>query len=214
MIFPLRTEQPGGCPSGSGIVGDPGIGTGRQFCPYFVDPAHGRTLRWRKVLSPTPPGASVLQIEDYEMLTEARRRALGGADVVVGLVETHGRAETAARVAGLSQSDAGGVRPGHRPQWRAIPKDMPPRSTSSGRAIVRPRLVRLLTGCWGHEDQESDCFGAGDGHQPERPEPCRCIEALKLLMTAEQARNQRQSPNSAPIDTEGRQGRGHCVDCH
>ena len=35
------------------------------------------------------------------MLTSARRRKLDGADVVVGLVETHGRRETAALLAGL-----------------------------------------------------------------------------------------------------------------
>ena len=37
----------------------------------------------------------------YEMLTSARRRKLDGVDVVVGLVETHGRRETAALLAGL-----------------------------------------------------------------------------------------------------------------
>ncbi len=50
-----------------------------------------------KVFLGAAPGVG----KTYEMLTEARRRALGGADVVVGLVETHGRAETAAQVAGL-----------------------------------------------------------------------------------------------------------------
>lgn len=37
----------------------------------------------------------------YEMLTAARRRKVEGADVVVGLVETHGRAETEAQLVGL-----------------------------------------------------------------------------------------------------------------
>lgn len=37
----------------------------------------------------------------FEMLVQARRRRLGGADVVVGLVETHGRAETAGQVGDL-----------------------------------------------------------------------------------------------------------------
>ncbi|MFC0389317.1 ATP-binding protein [Muricoccus vinaceus] len=50
-----------------------------------------------KVFLGAAPGVG----KTYEMLTEARRRALGGGDVVVGLVETHGRAETAAQVAGL-----------------------------------------------------------------------------------------------------------------
>src|SRR5512143_1713896 len=37
----------------------------------------------------------------YEMLTAARRRKEEGVDVVVGVVETHGRAETEAQLAGL-----------------------------------------------------------------------------------------------------------------
>ncbi|GAA4887163.1 sensor histidine kinase KdpD [Saccharopolyspora cebuensis] len=39
----------------------------------------------------------------YAMLTEAHRRAERGTDVVVGLVETHGRARTAALLDGLEQ---------------------------------------------------------------------------------------------------------------
>src|SRR5262245_27066857 len=37
----------------------------------------------------------------YEMLSEAQRRKAEGVDVVVGLVETHGRAETDAKLVGL-----------------------------------------------------------------------------------------------------------------
>src|SRR5437868_3705577 len=37
----------------------------------------------------------------YEMLVAARRRKAEGIDVVAGLVETHGRAETEAQLAGL-----------------------------------------------------------------------------------------------------------------
>lgn len=37
----------------------------------------------------------------YEMLSTARRRKLEGVDVVAGIVETHGRAETEAQLAGL-----------------------------------------------------------------------------------------------------------------
>ena len=37
----------------------------------------------------------------YAMLDEGHRRAERGTDVVVGLVETHGRAHTAARLDGL-----------------------------------------------------------------------------------------------------------------
>src|SRR5438876_7478069 len=39
----------------------------------------------------------------YEMLQEAHRLKKQGVDVVVGLVETHGRAETAALLEGLEQ---------------------------------------------------------------------------------------------------------------
>src|SRR5918995_7304513 len=37
----------------------------------------------------------------YEMLTAARQRKAEGVDVVVGVVETHGRAETEAQLVGL-----------------------------------------------------------------------------------------------------------------
>ena len=37
----------------------------------------------------------------YEMLTSARRRQLEGIDIVVGIVETHGRRETAALLTDL-----------------------------------------------------------------------------------------------------------------
>src|SRR5437764_13531662 len=39
----------------------------------------------------------------YEMLQEAHRLKRQGVDVVIGIVETHGRAETAALVGGLEQ---------------------------------------------------------------------------------------------------------------
>lgn len=50
-----------------------------------------------KVFLGAAPGVG----KTFEMLTEARRRHAGGADVVVGIVETHGRAETAAQVGEL-----------------------------------------------------------------------------------------------------------------
>lgn len=50
-----------------------------------------------KVFLGAAPGVG----KTFEMLVQGRRRLLGGADVVVGLVETHGRAETLAQVAGL-----------------------------------------------------------------------------------------------------------------
>ena len=50
-----------------------------------------------KVFLGAAPGVG----KTFEMLVQARRRSLGGADVVIGLIETHGRAETAAQLGGL-----------------------------------------------------------------------------------------------------------------
>ncbi len=50
-----------------------------------------------KVFLGAAPGVG----KTYEMLVQARRRRLGGADVVVGLVETHGRADTQAQLGEL-----------------------------------------------------------------------------------------------------------------
>ena len=44
----------------------------------------------------------------YEMLTVGRARLKAGADVVVGVVETHGRAETEALVEGFDKQRGGG----------------------------------------------------------------------------------------------------------
>ena len=46
-------------------------------------------------------GASPGVGKTYAMLESARRAEADGVDVVVGCVETHGRAETAALLAGL-----------------------------------------------------------------------------------------------------------------
>ena len=50
-----------------------------------------------KVFLGAAPGVG----KTFEMLIQGRRRRLGGADVVVGLVETHERAETQAQIADL-----------------------------------------------------------------------------------------------------------------
>jgi len=50
-----------------------------------------------KVFLGAAPGVG----KTFEMLAQARRRRLGGADIVVGVVETHGRAETQAQIADL-----------------------------------------------------------------------------------------------------------------
>ncbi len=50
-----------------------------------------------KVFLGAAPGVG----KTYEMLVQARRRHLGGADVVAGLVETHGRADTQAQIGAL-----------------------------------------------------------------------------------------------------------------
>src|SRR5947208_15144456 len=50
-----------------------------------------------KVFFGAAPGVG----KTYQMLVAARRRKAEGADVVVGVVETHGRAETEAQLASL-----------------------------------------------------------------------------------------------------------------
>jgi two-component system sensor histidine kinase KdpD len=50
-----------------------------------------------KVFLGAAPGVG----KTFEMLAEAERRQAGGADVLVGIVETHGRAETEARIGAL-----------------------------------------------------------------------------------------------------------------
>ena len=50
-----------------------------------------------KVFLGAAPGVG----KTFEMLAEARRRQAGGAEVLVGIVETHGRAETAAQLGPL-----------------------------------------------------------------------------------------------------------------
>src|SRR5262245_24892036 len=58
----------------------------------------GREGRGRlKIFLGAAPGVG----KTFEMLTSARRRSRDGVDVTVGLVETHGRRETAALLAGL-----------------------------------------------------------------------------------------------------------------
>jgi two-component system sensor histidine kinase KdpD len=51
-----------------------------------------------KVFLGAAPGVG----KTYEMLAEARRRRAGGADVLIGIVETHGRAETQAAIGDLA----------------------------------------------------------------------------------------------------------------
>jgi two-component system sensor histidine kinase KdpD len=50
-----------------------------------------------RVLLGAAPGVG----KTYEMLEEGRTRLASGQDVVVGIVETHGRAATAALIDGL-----------------------------------------------------------------------------------------------------------------
>jgi two-component system sensor histidine kinase KdpD len=50
-----------------------------------------------KVFLGAAPGVG----KTFEMLLQARRRQLGGADVVAGLIETHGRAETTSQIGPL-----------------------------------------------------------------------------------------------------------------
>ncbi len=50
-----------------------------------------------KVFLGAAPGVG----KTWEMLAEARRRQAGGTDILIGIVETHGRAETQAAIGGL-----------------------------------------------------------------------------------------------------------------
>jgi two-component system sensor histidine kinase KdpD len=59
----------------------------------------------------------------YEMLTAARAKKVEGIDVVVGVVETHGRKETGALLQGAKSSRAGvsPIRAIHLPKWTLTP---------------------------------------------------------------------------------------------
>jgi two-component system, OmpR family, sensor histidine kinase KdpD len=73
-------------------------GTDQRPSPEALLAEVGQEGRGRlKIFLGAAPGVG----KTYEMLTSARRRKLDGVDVVVGLVETHGRRETAALLAGL-----------------------------------------------------------------------------------------------------------------
>ncbi|MFX4662409.1 sensor histidine kinase KdpD, partial [Acinetobacter baumannii] len=78
-------------------------GTGRdpnRPSPDALLEAARREARTRgrlKVFLGAAPGVG----KTYEMLTVGRARRKSGADVVVGVVETHGRAETEALLAGF-----------------------------------------------------------------------------------------------------------------
>ncbi len=66
--------------------------------PEALLAAANRELRGKlKIFLGAAPGVG----KTYEMLTAARQRQADGIDVVVGVVETHGRAETAALIDGL-----------------------------------------------------------------------------------------------------------------
>ena len=70
-------------------------GRPEQFLAMIRQQQRGRL----KVYLGFAPGVG----KTYEMLQEAQRIRLQGVDVVVGVVETHGRADTAALVEGLEQ---------------------------------------------------------------------------------------------------------------
>ena len=73
-------------------------GTDQRPSPEALLAEVGQEGRGRlKIFLGAAPGVG----KTYEMLTSARRRKLDGVDVVVGMVETHGRRETAALLAGL-----------------------------------------------------------------------------------------------------------------
>ena len=73
-------------------------GAARRPSPEALLAEAGREGGGRlKIFLGAAPGVG----KTYEMLTSARRRKLDGVDIVVGFVETHGRRETAALLAGL-----------------------------------------------------------------------------------------------------------------
>jgi two-component system sensor histidine kinase KdpD len=63
----------------------------------LLEAARKETRGKLKIFLGAAPGVG----KTYEMLSAARRRHAEGVDVVIGMVETHGRAETEAQVAGL-----------------------------------------------------------------------------------------------------------------
>ena len=80
------------------MIDEPRNGGGQRPSPAALLAEVGQEGRGRlKIFLGAAPGVG----KTYEMLTSARRRKLDGTDVVVGLVETHGRRETAALLAGL-----------------------------------------------------------------------------------------------------------------
>ena len=76
----------------------PALGEDTRPSPDALLKAAEKEARGKlKIFLGAAPGVG----KTYEMLTAARRRKVEGADVVVGLVETHGRAETEAQLVGL-----------------------------------------------------------------------------------------------------------------
>ncbi|MDP1752333.1 MAG: sensor histidine kinase KdpD [Reyranella sp.] len=75
-----------------------GVGEETRPSPDALLKAAEKEARGKhKIFLGAAPGVG----KTWEMLSTARRRKLEGADVVVGVVETHGRAETEAQLAGL-----------------------------------------------------------------------------------------------------------------
>ena len=66
----------------------------------LIAAAAGEARGRLKVFLGAAPGVG----KTWEMLVQARRRLAEGVDVVAGVIETHGRAETEALVAGLPGS--------------------------------------------------------------------------------------------------------------
>ena len=76
----------------------PALGEDTRPSPDALLKAAEKEARGKlKIFLGAAPGVG----KTYEMLAAARRRRKEGIDVVVGVVETHGRAETEAQLAGL-----------------------------------------------------------------------------------------------------------------
>ena len=77
------------------------VGASDETAPVTRRPAEGGAARRRAAGSRSSSAPRPGVGKTYEMLVAARRRKAEGVDVVVGVVETHGRAETEALLAGL-----------------------------------------------------------------------------------------------------------------
>jgi two-component system, OmpR family, sensor histidine kinase KdpD len=78
-------------------MSDPGLREGRPSPDALLEAAQQETRGRLKLFLGAAPGVG----KTYEMLSAAQQKHREGADVIIGVVETHGRKETEALTAGL-----------------------------------------------------------------------------------------------------------------